>query len=191
MKERLTPEKRSQSSNSGDPMIADMEARGVHIQKMPSASQYPSLNLSDIVSKDRARTALVQKQVADFGEMCARFLSGSVVTDSFASHMERRMWRHEMDAKYGRSFHDILERNQLKLNNLAGIYSYMEFVVSGLDGADIQTEKANQIRALSRALPDLSGYESATLDERTAIARTYVHLCEEYLRLLGNVIRRR
>ncbi len=172
-------------------MALEFAHNGVFIERMPSAPKRRAFDVSDITAADRAKTPLIQKQAANLAEVCERFLSGSIVTDAFNTHEERRHWRHEMDGKYGGEFHDILEKNMLKLNNLAGIYSYMEFVVSGLDGMHVETKTADAIRAIAKKMPDLSRYEQCSADERVAIAKQIEGICEAYVAVLAVPERKR
>jgi hypothetical protein len=169
-----------------DPMVADLNAHGVSVERSATTPQHRSLNLAAFKGGSIESTVSLHRRLSDLAEVCERYLSGSIVTDSFENHAERRHLRNAMQQKYGAPLHELFERNMLKLNNLAGVYSYFEFTIATLDGARQDHEAAQRIRAIAKEMPDLSRYEQLAPAERVEIMRALQRICEQYLAVVSS-----
>ena len=178
------PKRGLESKESADPMRRDFADEGVTIVRMSSEPIHTELDLEGFNATPLQMTPLIKRRLSDFADLAETFIAGSIVTDNFKHHGERRVWRSEMSKKYGRDFLDISEKNILRGNNLAGIYSWMHMIGESLDLFKVEGERADKIRALSAQLPDISTYDTHSSDEKVTIAAEYVRICEEYLRVL-------
>lgn len=152
---------------------------------MPSEPVHTETDLEDFVATPLQMTVLTKKRLREFADLADKFIAGSIVTDVFKDHSHRRMWRTEMNDKYGHEFMDITEQNILRGNNLAGIYSWLHMISESLDMFKIRGKRADALRELGKQTPDISQYDSHTPEEKLKIAQEYVRICEEYLKVVG------
>ncbi len=181
----MEKEKFPKKENPLGKMGEDFARQGVRVLRMPATPTQTDLDLEGFDAQPPQMTFQVKRRLRDFADLADKFLAGSVITDSFNDHGQRRMWRQEMSKKYGQAFSHISEQNILRGNNLAGIYSWLDMITRSLDLFSVHNDRAAKLRELGTQVPDISDYDSHSAEEKVEIAKEYERICREYLKVLG------
>lgn len=123
-----------------------------------------------------------QKWFIEFAEQCVLFLSGSTFKAK-ENDIELAAWRKEMSEKYGQAFRNFFIKNKMSRGRLAVYLGDLTDIIEILDKKRIQTNTANQIRALYASLPDLADFKNRDWDTRLKDVEQVSTAFREYIKL--------
>ena len=127
-------------------------------------------------------SAFTVEGLEDFADAMRTWLAYPTITDSLPGHAERRELRSQLGMQYGRSFHDLYQRNKLKGGGLFALAT--RFEILSMELRHIDSDKISEIRDIVASAPDVSNYEEMTLEQKLGIVRTLESLSVRLLKFI-------
>lgn len=89
-----------------------------------------------------------EKAVAQLGD----YIEGQVVFDQWTNHEARRVWKTEMEKRYGETFREVYSnKNQVRFNRIAGAVGWLNLLEMGV--FKIDPDLAGQINKIRKRFP--------------------------------------
>lgn len=127
-----------------------------------------------------------QRLIEKVAKQCRGYASGPIIRDSFGNeHQKRREWR----GTIGTELFTIYRENKLRANVISGVTGFLEALVGELDGDNIHTPQAEEVRRLHNEIPKdlIARYSSLSPEEKEEVAVKLDGVCRGFLRTVTGV----
>ncbi len=107
-------------------------------------------------------------------------VNGPIISDTFASHAERSIWRYQILEPLDPEAAMLLQRNFLRTNRFSSIRSAMETVIGGSERYGVNSAFVQNLKNAVAKIEDLqAGYEQLPLAQKVERARAIRSIAKE------------